>query len=55
MSILKCAECEREFDTDYEGITCPGCGKELCLNCQHDEEGANCPLCGYKLYPDEDQ
>lgn len=43
----RCDYCEKDFDTDYEGVLCLVCLKSLCANC-NDER---CPLCGAELEP----
>ncbi len=45
-SILICGGCSDKMDINFEGITCNGCGIELCINCQSKD---NCPQCDYKL------
>jgi hypothetical protein len=45
-NIMICGGCEDEIDINYEGITCHGCGIELCMNCQ---SSGNCPECDYDL------
>ncbi len=43
---INCGYCGELISTDYEGISCQDCGKELCMKCQGECENGECPICG---------
>ncbi len=45
-NIMTCGGCKDEIDINFEGITCNGCGIELCMDCQ---SSGKCPECDFDL------